>query len=632
MLSFSRLYECLCDIRITKCALQYERYEPLSTEEAFPLYYLITTLDRERQSDVLALHETYSSSFMCDTHIETSFGVSTCRRKRRDDNTCDQRRCKEYAVELSHDTCSFACGKLIWAADYELKIVYFNFGDIPEPVEDGICPEESDTAIVTPNNYTTLRLNMSAPFENYNDTIGDPEMDLENQTNAERSNREVGGAINKEGPDSDSNGFSFPMSIVAGAVGGGILILVVVTVICSKGAEIRKWVRSENPGTLDATASSSELRKSEATSSSSEDLEKEMYHTLDDMADTVGHQPHLDDCDGQGYDFISDYDTDGRSSDESRNKMGCRPLPRPPNSVSKRKFLASGSSTGSSTGQSSSFMLSKSTEETEPAYVTPPPYMPTIKTASTLSSRGMVSSMPPPRPHVRRVNLENNGNNGYLTVKDFQNTNSKYISSERLNSSIPPPRPPVRLVNLENLKSMGLVKLRQDEAMFGHETEVKLIRTQQGNLELVNVQEELPSFMEYYTRLQLIKQKDGSVGVIGLLNRKVGKASDESLKTHHLLNESGEHLTTASPHDDPLKEEGKSQLDEEDTSNPYIIYFGSMELEDDASLDHCDYLTIQDFDPSDLSPESDGYLTLRDLDHIHFTASSQAINLRPQLP
>ena len=134
--------------------------------------------------------------------------------------------------------------------------------------------------------------------------------------------------------------------------------------------------------------------------------------------------------DDKGYLVLSDCNTKELSLDKSRDRNEYRPLPHPPKPETAENLISSeGSSSSAGTDISS---------------VKPPPYLSTLEDPT--SPKDSVSSLPPPRPHVR-------------------------------------------LVNLENLKYMGLVKLRQDQTRFGQETEVKLIRTQQGNLELVNVQE-----------------------------------------------------------------------------------------------------------------------------------------------
>ena len=503
---------------------------------------------------------------MCDTPIigTAVTGSFTCRRKRQNDNTCDRRRCKNYSVELNGDTCSFSCTQWIWLTSKKSEIFFRNLGDFPKPVEDGVCPEESDTINETTYFSTTVGHAISESSEKFNNSTGD--MDPGNRQSPE-------------------GGVSMLMHIVIGTVASGILVLVVLTVIFCKLAKARKCAGCENASTLDSSTSSSELRKNERKSSSGEDLEREIYHTLEEMDDLGEHRLDLGDCDEKGYNMISEYDTGGRSLDKRRKEMGCRPLPMPPNSASERRLITSKSLSESSAGPS---MASNYTEGSDAFEFGPCSSKPPIITGKPMSFTKPVSSLPPPRPHVR-----------------------------------------VR----ENLKFMGLVKLRQDQAMIGHETEVNLIRTQHGSLELVKDQEELPAITEYYTSLQLIKQKDGSVGVVGLLERRLEQVREESSADQHLPNERGEYLTLdpkiPSSNPDAVDEKRKSKKDEENTPNPYIVYFGSVELDEDVSMNPCDYLTVQDIDPIDLTSGNNGCLALTDLDDLYSTTGYQDIDIDP---
>ena len=344
----------------------------------------------------------------------------------------------------------------------------------------------------------------------------------------------------------------------------------------------------------------------------------EIYHTLEEMDDLGEHRPDLCDGDEQGYNIISEYDTGGCSLDERRKEMGCRPLPMPPTFGSERRFITSKPSSESSAGPS---MASNSTTGTD-AFE----FVPCLSMSSSESSAGRSS-----------LSMALNST-AEIDALEFEPCSSKPpiitgkpTSFTKPVSSLPPPRPHVHV--RENLKFMGLVKLRQDQAMIGHETEVNLIRNQYGSLEPIKDQEELPAITEYYTSLQLIKQKDGSVGVVGLLERRLEQVREESSADQHLPNESGEYLTLnpeiPSSNPEAVDEKRKSRKDEEDTPNPYIVYFRSVKLDEDVSVNPCDYLTVQDIDPIDLPSGNNGCLALTNLDDLYFTNRYQDIDIDP---
>ena len=157
---------------------------------------------------------------ICDALSMNNLGGLTCRRQRRDDTICEKRRCKEYSIELSGDTCSFSSGKLMWKSDYELKIIYSKFGDIPEPVEDGICPEESyTTMIVTPSVSSTVLRDIINSSETVDDSVEDPGPEKQTISKKVESDRRGGGSMNKTtSTDGSIDGFSFKVFLAFCAV------------------------------------------------------------------------------------------------------------------------------------------------------------------------------------------------------------------------------------------------------------------------------------------------------------------------------------------------------------------------------------------------------------------------------
>ena len=176
--------------------------------------------------------------------------------------------------------------------------------------------------------------------------------------------------------------------------------------------------------------------------------------------------------------------------------------------------------------------------------------------------------------------------------------------------SLPPPRPHKRLVDIKDHKAMGLVKLRPGQDVFGDVTDVKLIWTRTGNLELVSTREELPAFVEYYTRLLLINQTGGSLGIVGSLDSDTEPTNDYSSPYLQVLPDVSRSDT---PGFEPVSNSNTSADENirfsERTGKPisstHLIYFGSVTLNQDVNLDPCDYLTVLDIDPNDFPSGND---------------------------
>ena len=308
-----------------------------------------------------------------------------------------------------------------------------------------------------------------------------------------------------------------------------------------------------------------------------------MYHTLDEVVENVEHPQYIDVSGDHGYTVISDCDTDEGCFDEGRGHKGCRPLPKLPEPRSESTDTPPRSIVSASGFDSSSSMTSNSA-------ATPNASLPRCATFCR----------DPTQPSDQRP----------------QSLLSPHCLAETTQSMAFPsvlPRPHKRLVDLKDHKYMGLVKLRQDQAVFGDVTEVKLIRTLTGHLELINAEEELPAFNEYYARLLLINQTGGSLGVVGVLDTE-DKPTGDSCKRP-------EPGTVDQAMMSPSKGAQAIHQDMMGKENPYIIYFGALSLEENVSVNLCDYLTVLDIDPKDIDSDDDGCLTMLDLNNLNVSTS-----------
>ena len=381
------------------------------------------------------------------------------------------------------------------------------------------------------------------------------------------------------------------MFIGIGAAVAVLLVVLVVVSLCYKIIRKRKRDRggSVSPTVMDSpTPPSSEIVKVESSrtiETSSEEMEVVKYHTLDEMAVASEIETNLEDCDDQGYTVIRvgscrDWQMAG-VRDESRVT---RPLPQPPDSVGKdfRTSSLENTARGDQTTSIPSMSLTTSSKSLAPLDVNPPDGQPPL--IHSMNRASSYTTRPPPRPHKRQVHLENHT---YL----------------------------------------GLVNIRPDHTAFSHMTEVKLVRTQHGHLELVSVQEELPALTEYYTRILLINQTDGDVGVVGLVEDTMDTSEREPCLNS--LDERRGSLTRGSDLSDldccwlDTLDKAVRYPDDLGYSRQDMIYFGSLDLKDNTSVSSCDYLTVLDIDPYDISPGGDRFFSVEDIEVISGCASSR---------
>ena len=556
-----RLYECFCDIRVTKCLMWVTE-----EDEGFYGIYLVTSVKQETENEAVAVKDTYSNYVLCDNSNNFLYDAE-CRRLQWDDKTCETSPCMEYSIEMNVTSCSYPCSILLWVGFDNLT--FSNFGDIPEPVRDLVCPVERPGTSQFSN--STIQ-DTTITFLTRNDSTGD----IRNGTDFGR-----GDTTERE---------SFVSGMTYTGVGGGTLVLVLAALGLYRYTKENKKKRNDegNPASFGQSHSSSELSRvdsdrAEATSSSREDLEIVMYQTLDEVTDDIDGQPNGGGVDEQDYDLVMDCDND--VGDECRASKCPRPLPRPPKPGREENRTRLRTPPGTRVAKSLSLIKSKPTATSDASNLRSPGF-------SSISTQ---PSDPRPQPLLK----------------------SQCLAETAQSMTFPSvlPRPHKRLVDLKDHKSIGLVKLRQDQAVFGEVTEVKLIRTLTGHLELVNIEEELPVFVEYYTRLLLIKSTEGSMGIAGLVD------------THEDLSGENKFTQQLPPGRGEKKESSGSEIiassnnkharysDTVDKPNPTMIFFGSVSLDDDVRVDQSDYLTVLDIDRCDTSTSSDGYQTVLDTEN-----------------
>ena len=528
------------------------------------------------QGDETSAAKIYSSSFECGELAHSQRENLDCRRMELNDDTCerDPDRCLSYLVPQTYSVCSFTCATLIWLADFAPDILFNNFDSFPLPSKNAVCSNDIGPTTTSPVVDTTASVfQNSTSHTTYFSSDHDVNGNVTERTTAQTSSVEE-----------NTGSSNVQMFIWIGALVAVFLLVLMFAALCCKIIRKRKRDRggSVSPTVTDSpTPPSSEIVKVESSQTietSSEEMEVVKYHTLDEMAVAAEIETNFDDCDDQGYTVIRvgscrDWQMAG-VRDESRVT---RPLPQPPDSVGKDSRTSSSENTARGDQTTSIPSI---------------PITITSRSPSSLDSNPLVG-----QPHL----IPSRDRAGTCTTQ-------------------PPPRPHKRQVHLENHTYLGLVNLRPDHAAFNLMREVKLVRTQHGHLELVSVQEELSALTEYYTRILLINQTDGDLGVVGLAEDTMNTSEREPCLNS--LDERRGSLTRGSD----LSDLDRCWLDTLDKAVRYpddlgysgqdIIYFGSLDLEDNRGVSSCDYLTVLDIDPNDLSSWGDRDFPVLDIDAI----------------
>ena len=301
-------------------------------------------------------------------------------------------------------------------------------------------------------------------------------------------------------------------------------------------------------------------------------------HRLDtpDVQETI-----FGDCDEHGYTIIHDANTRNSRQDRRDMTRRCRPLPQRP----------------VSTDDASTIIVSETTASLD--QVDSP-------RSASLSFTGVSSSSLLSSPDSELRNEPRP-----ILVPSRKELTSDY----RLSNIRPRPRPHRRLVDLEDHEYLGLVNLRSHHTMFGQVSEVKLVRSALGHLELVSVDDESSAFTDYYTRIR----GDDQLGVAGVVKEL---PSSESNQLHPDTPRQRCVTHTCCPQQPASTEDSCDALvgypgGEADTMFLEIIYLGSLECEEDIDFSECEYLNVLDTDVKCKVCGGDVYLTPLDVDNIN---------------
>ena len=363
-----------------------------------------------------------------------------------------------------------------------------------------------------------------------------------------------------------------------GAVGFLTLALTVVVIVCI--LRTKKMVKeSSAPEVLSSPTPCSETNHAVQMVGETSELEIEAakYHTIDEIAvaasiAAVGYQEER--YDGQGYVLIQNKITNTFSQDDTTNKpRRFRPLREPPISNDKDLHVSS-SETTTSTGKSSC-PTSMSLPATDVAATSFP---------SSADRKARICSMTMfPTSHVQSTRYP------------------------ELSTIFPRPRPHKRQVDLDDHTYLDVVKLRPDSAI----TEVKLVRTQYGKIQLVSDKEDIPAFRDYHTRILLINRKEKVLGVGGVVDKLPAiydtRTVPNSLRERRRSFPCGSNASDYNVVTSNIR--NACRVDEPNKS------IASVNKQEDLNFSSCEYLTVLDIQPEgEISAGTAEYLTVMDME------------------
>ncbi|GFO07941.1 hypothetical protein PoB_003444600 [Plakobranchus ocellatus] len=313
--------------------------------------------------------------------------------------------------------------------------------------------------------------------------------------------------------------------------------------------------------------------------------DEDQYAHIDDVSDFGGSHADQADCDDEGYNIIREQFDPARAS-KGPNRKTVRPLPPPPTSNT-----------------------SLSTQSEDRAIF---------------------------------------GENGTLVSLE-----SSIASPFPIGQPNPAPHKPIPLSN--KYEHLGIVNIRTSHPAVSDHTvvrnptlsgysQLRLVKIPSGEMRLFPLQDDHPLFNDLYSGLQLIGLRNGSLCVIGLLDKDRDEDYHKYFElvkipkdpSHHEKETNGENSVYPRKEDALTEQEEKREENLTDSlPSIYAIYFGLLDLDENCSFvstenggylrvldvdspsrasDGSDYLRVLDVDESAFSPTIGGYLTVLDVD------------------
>ena len=621
---FPRLYECLCDARSTNCSAPVTPPDDLFM---FRDQYTVTSVSQRTMSDEVNTTKLYSASFHCN---EWPMDDLHCRRMKSDDDICETKpdKCHTFRLQFNASICSLPCVTLVFVSDY-ITLDFINFGEIPVPVKEKSCLEDRVSTTVRADFDTTSAPNLNTLFQEHsikprdNATLEDGQVNSVVIEKDDANPRQTATTSRA----SRNNSLSLPTIIIIGTLVGGLLLI-------TGSLIVYKYLKSREKAMANI---STEIHPSGHTPEAEPDIalqetrtegeELVGYFTLDEVSSYAEPETNFEELDDEGYNIVQNCAT---TADGAKDERRCRPLQQPPVSSSMEQNIEAKSHSMSMTKTATSSSTKVATRAANTLIVNPSSVLDPQPPKCHQRSAGSNKTPDNPQPH-RLVRTTGPPDIPPHTPNPRPHRLVRTTGPPDIPPRIPLPRPHRRRVDLNQHQYVSLVNFRPDPhspITLNHVTEAKLVRTKEGQLELISVDDELATFTEYYTRLLIINQGQGSLGIVGLLENDTTNSdrrehldfSDE--RTGHKTNTSDLAVSSGGFQIIEQMTEDAIDFDRAYESFLYVYYIGSLDVGHNIDVSPCEYLTVLDTDASLLPFEDGGYLTVSDTDGMIETSSS----------
>ena len=546
---------CLCDASSLTCSVQYKLGQNQTGDDVPVLYRALSSRQIRLPSNDSSR---YWPFFVCDVvNLRPGDDIS-CDRQPANVQTCESTvKCQFYTVNFTSEQCGLQCSEIAWRSPYIAPMTNSGFEHLAFISENGAC---------FPRNNTVKDMN---------------------------SGTELSLAVG--------------IGISCGAL---VVIAVLVTtwIICKR---IR--TRGKSNDVCEPKASSTEYFSDSQNRGLEDERDEDQYHEIDDINVGVRSPEHFDEFDNEGYNMVGDEAATVHIDKKTR------PLPFPPDDqdISPGESLPSTDATSSlelsavprqnSSGVISSYPRSLT--------VSAPSNVPSIESSNTATDSIYTESLSFPSASSTAVLISP----GKLTSDPAPGVNkgstTHALPSSPSQASSVPHKIPYSPAQYDYL---GLVNIRSGHPSLSNQSQLKLVRKKDGNMELVTMQDDLPALENLCSGFQLIGLRNGSLCVLGLVAEAPGDDYHKYFKILKLHSDRCPHIDTSS-YNNPtstLKPDG-------DEKGPkQAIYLGQLELESDHSVRSTEsggYLKVIDLATAEDCSENGGYLRVLDIEEANIT-------------
>ena len=557
--------ECLCDVSSMTCSVQFKLLENQTSDDILLLKRAVSSKRMKLPLNDIC---TFMPIFVCGA-LDNSSSVKEilCVRQHPKDQVClPIELCHNYTAHFTSQQCDFQCSEIV--LNQGLPITFSGFEQFAVISENGTCFPRRNSV------------------KNNNSGSGE--------------------------------GTELPLAQVIGVISGTVLVIsasvAVATWIMCKRSRTRR--RSKNVG--EPKSSNPILLSFTRREGFADKRGSDQYNEIEEISLSLRSPEFFDLIDNEGYSLIRD-ETGSNHVSTIQIEKKARQLPFLPDEqdISPRESLPStspleppGVLRQNSSAAISSYpkSLTVSTSANVPSIESSNTNTANIGTATSSSSSASSTAV-----LVSPGKLETS--KPALYVNKGSATQASLSSPWQSNPV--PHKFPYRPAQYDYL---GLVNIRSGHPSLSNQSQLKLVRKKDGNMELVTMQDDVPAVEDLCSGFQLIGLRNGSLCVLGLL----AEAPDDDYHKYFKILKL--HSDASSYHTSALKPDGDEHREElapsSTLSTKHAIYLGQLQLESDQSVRSTEsgsYLRVVDLAPAEDCSENGGYSRLLDIDEANIT-------------